>query len=425
VVLGFTGFLANGLIGIISILVLVFAAEVVVSRMESLAKFYGVSEVVIAVTIVSIGTSLPEIALHYVGSAEILTSAGNVLQVLSVDPVLALFGSHAEVVGLMAEKGLISAEAANSSVQVFQGTSGTVMGASIGSDVVQETLVMGLVIISSALLAKRHSFRFSRKFLIRDYAPMMATTLITLILALNWQSIIQFLSGGTLDITGTLTRFDGLVLVSSFFAYMYYLYTTRKDEDLAETGDMKKSKNPKIDFLTGIAAMIVVVVSAEVFLRVVEVAVSQTGLSGSMIGVATVGVVSALPEMMTAITGLRHGSEGVSLGTLVGSNVTNPLLAIGGGAVISSYAVPKPLVLWDLPMETILAGLPVIYLFTRNQIGNTLAKPFKAAGLNNVAQTLEEAENKVLSIAGATILILLYFVYLYIRFKYFPHDFKG
>jgi cation:H+ antiporter len=322
-----------------------------------------------------------------------------------------------EILQGLAEKGLeISIEES-----VYLQQSGTVLGASIGSDVVQETLIIGLVIISSALLAGRKSFRFSRKFLIRDYAPMVGTTLITIFLALNWKGLFNFLSGGALNVSGTLTRLDGLILVGSFVAYMYYLYTTR-DEKLAEQGDMEASERPLIDLSIGLLMMLLVIMSADVFLRVVEVAIAETGLSGSMIGVATVGVVSAFPEMITAISGLRQGSEGISLGTLVGSNITNPLLAIGSGAVISTYAVPRPVILWDLPMEVVLAGLPVLYMFKRDRIGDILAKPAEKLGLEKTAEKLEDAENQVLSIAGAVVLILLYFVYLYIRFTYFPHD---
>jgi cation:H+ antiporter len=422
VVLGFSGLVANLLIGAISILVLVLGAELVVSKMGAVAKHYGISEVVIAVTVVSVGTSLPELALHVVGSLNILASSGMPLEMFSQGFHSLLLDSHAEVLQSLVSSGKASAEVLASSSGVYMQKSGAVFGASIGSDVVQETLVMGLVIFSSALIAEKKGFRFSRKFLIRDYAPMMVTTLITLILALNWKGVVSFLSGGALKVSGTLTRLDGLVLVGSFCLYIYYLYTTRSEE-LAEQGDVAPSERPRLDFVIGVAGMMVVIGSAEVFLRIVEVGVQYTGLSSSMIGVATVGVVSAMPEMVTAISGLRHGSEGVSLGTLVGSNITNPLLAIGSGAVISTYAVPRPLVLWDLPMETVLAGVPVIYMFSRSSIGNYLAKPFRKAGFKQTAEKLEEADNRVLSIAGATILIFSYFFYLYIRFKYFGTDF--
>ncbi len=421
-VLGFSGTIPIALIGILSIILLVYGAEVVVSKMQAVAKSFGVSEVVIAMTIVAVGTSLPELALHVIGSFNILASSGAPLELFTVHLPDILLGSHLNATQELVKQGAINASTAANSTEVYRETAGAVLGANIGSDVVQQTLVLGLVIFSSALLANKHSFRFSRKFLIRDYAPMMGTTLITLILALNLEGVISFLTGGPLNVSGTITRFDGMVLVGSFFLYMIYLYTTRKEE-LAEQGDTEPSKRPKIDFVHGILAMALVLVSAEIFLRVVEVAVEQTGLSGSMIGVASVGIVSAFPEMITAISGLRHGSEGVSLGTLIGSNITNPLFAIGTGALISTYAVPRPLVLWDLPMETATAGVMLLYMFSKERIGNTLARPARKAGLNAVAEKLEETENRVISIAGALLLVLLYVVYIYVRFNYFQYDF--
>lgn len=419
---GFSSLGANALIGLISIILLVYGAEIVVKKMQAVAKHFGISEVVIAMTIVAVGTSLPELALHLIGSFNILSSSGALTQLFFVEPSSVLLGSHTEALNSLTSSGAMTVETAQQSTEVFQETSGAVLGANIGSDVVQQTLVLGLVIFSSAVLADKHSFRFSRKFLIRDYAPMMGTTLMTLILALNWQGIVSFLRGGPLYVSGTLTRLDGLILVGSFVAYMIYLYSTRKEE-LAQQGDTAPSSNPKRDFIIGILAMGLVLGSAEVFLGVVEIAVEETGLSGSMIGVASVGIVSAFPEMITAITGLRHGSEGVSLGTLIGSNITNPLLAIGSGAIISTYAVPRPLVLWDLPMETATAGIMLLYMFSKETIGSLLAEPARKAGLNGVARRLESTENRVISIAGAVLLILLYFIYLYVRFTYFQYDF--
>ena len=94
-----------------------------------------------------------------------------------------------------------------------------------------------------------------------------------------------------------------------------------------------------------------------VALQVTEVVVTKTGIGGSLIGVVTLGIASALPELMTSISGVHKGDNGIPLGTLIGSNITNPLLAIGGGALISTYWVPRPLVVWDLPWETITGAI--------------------------------------------------------------------
>jgi hypothetical protein len=62
-------------------------------------------------------------------------------------------------------------------------------------------------------------------------------------------------------------------------------------------------------------------------------------------------------------------------------------------------------------------------MFKRDQLGNMLAIPAEKLGLDKISERLKATENQVLSIAGALVLILLYFVYLYVRFTYFPQDF--
>ncbi|MFB6145864.1 MAG: sodium:calcium antiporter [Candidatus Nanohaloarchaea archaeon] len=368
-VLGFTGIMANSLIGLTSIALVVGGAEIVVGKMEAVARYYGISDVVIAMTIISIGTSLPELALHTVGSLSILSDPGN--------------------------------------VQKFQQISATVLGGNIGSDVVQQTLVLGLVVVAASMMRGRHGFEFSEKFLKRDYLPMICTTLMTLVLARD----------------GILSRFDGLVLFGSFIGYMGYQYSTRKEKLVNETREATISVKPRMDFLVAIVGMVVVVYFANIFLNVSELMIAETGLTGSMIGVAIMGVVSALPEMVTAIAGLRHGAEGISLGTLIGSNITNPLLAIGFGSLLSTYAVPRPLVLWDLPMETVTASVLLTYLLTKGTITDHMAPLFGRLGMNSVEQKMYDIDNRVLTVLGAGLLVAMYFVYLYIRWRYFGVDF--
>ena len=102
-----------------------------------------------------------------------------------------------------------------------------------------------------------------------------------------------------------------------------------------------------------IVLLAVIITCATIVLSATEFIVDRTGVGGSLIGVITLGLASALPELTTALAGIKHKEAGISLGTLVGSNITNPLLAIGGGALISRYAVPRPLITWDLPWETL------------------------------------------------------------------------
>ena len=328
---------------IASITVLVVASNVVVNKLTGLAGYFRLSTTFIAVTVVSVATSIPEIAAHYTASFGILSGALD-----------------------------------------FEVSSAIVLGANIGSDVVQQTLIMAIVVLIAGGL------HFKRYFLWKSMIPMIATTIMCILLGVD----------------GIYSRFDGVILFASFIGYMYYLYVDErkhyKEEDHGFTEDgetpegvPQNTKEAWRDAIIALVALLLTVGSAMIALRATEIVVERTGIGGSLIGVVTLGVASALPELITAVSGVRHGDSGIPLGTLVGSNITNPLVAIGGGAIISSYWVPGPLVLWDLPWETITGAiLWIILWFNKGKLGKWTAY----------------------------YLIGLYFLYIILRFSFFSVD---
>lgn len=331
------------LFGTISIAALVLSSNVAVKKLTGLAGYFRLSTTFMGVTVVSLATSIPEIAAHYTASFGILSGALD-----------------------------------------FEVSSGVVLGANIGSDVVQQTLIMAIVVLMAGGL------HFKRYFLWKSMIPMIVTTIMCIILGVD----------------GIYSRVDGLILFGTFIAYMYYLYADErkhyKEEDhgFGEEGETpegvpQNSKEAWRDAFIALFALLLTVGSAMIALQATEVVVARTGIGGSLIGVMTLGVASALPELITAISGVRHGDSGISLGTLVGSNITNPLVAIGGGAIISSYWVPGPLVFWDLPWETVTGAiLWMILWFNKGRLGKW----------------------------SAYYLIALYFIYITFRMVFFSID---
>lgn len=308
--------------GTLSIITLVVSSNVAVNKLTGLAGYFRLSTTFMGVTVVALATSIPEIAAHFTASIGILSGALD-----------------------------------------YEVSSAVVLGANIGSDVVQQTLIMAIVVL---IAGKLH---FKRYFLWKTMLPMIITTLMCIVLGID----------------GQYSRVDGLILFGSFIAYMYYLYVDERkhykaeDHGFTETGDTpegipQNAKEAWRDSFIAIFALMITVGSAMIALQVTEVVVAQTGIGGSLIGVLTLGIASALPELITAISGVRHGDSGIPLGTLIGSNITNPLVAIGGGAMISTYWVPRPLVVWDLPWETITGAiLWVILWFNKGKLGKWVA----------------------------------------------------
>jgi len=331
------------IVGAISLAVLVYSADVAVNKLTGLAGYFRLSTTFVGVTVVSLATSIPEIVSHYTASVGILS-------------------------------GFLD----------YEVSSAIVLGANIGSDVIQQTLIMAIVIFIAGRL------QFKRYFLWKSMGPMILSTIMCIALGLD----------------GTYSRIDGMILFGSFLLYMAFLYYDERkyynEEDHGFTKDGKVPENvPQtarqaiIDALVSLAAILVTILTSIIVLQLTEKVVSSTGLGGSLIGVMTLGVASALPELTTAISGIKNGDQGISLGTLIGSNVTNPLVAIGGGALISTYWVPGPLVHWDLPWETITGAFLWAILWFRN--GHAGKKT-------------------------AIYLTIMYFVYIGLRMRFFGVD---
>ncbi len=305
------------LVGLFFIAVLVLAANLSVTKLVGIAAYFNLSSTFMGMTVVSLATSIPEITSHLTASFNILAG--------KLD---------------------------------FQIGSAIVLGSNIGSDVVQQTFILGLVVLLSGGLY------FRRYFLWKSMVPMIGSTVMCILLGLD----------------GTYSRLDGFILFGSFVLYSLYLYFDERkfykaEDNIPVSEEISDSipttrKQVLIDSGIAVLLMAVTVFAASNVLSITEIVVNRTNISGSLIGVITLGLASALPELTTALAGVRQKEYGISLGTLVGSNITNPLVGIGAGALISRYAVPRPLVLWDLPWET-LTGLLlwVILLIKKGKLG--------------------------------------------------------
>ncbi|SEP23815.1 cation:H+ antiporter [Halogranum amylolyticum] len=279
---GLLGLLA---VGAVALVVLVESAEIAVDRALSLATYYDVSDVVVSVTVLAVGTSLPELAAHVIASLGILVG--------TLD---------------------------------YGVTSATILGGNMGSSTVQQTLLMGVFLIGFGHVT------VTERFLRTTYLPMLGAFALTFAVAID----------------GSFGRLDGVVLLIAFAGYTYYALRQRERRlRLPET----ESTNVRRDVLVAIGALVGILASSYVVLVVVQVVVDELALGGSMLGVVTLGLAAALPELSTVVDAIRRRAPNVALGTLVGSNVVNPLVGIGLGGVISGYRVPRSVVVWDLPFK--------------------------------------------------------------------------
>ncbi len=80
---------------------------------------------------------------------------------------------------------------------------------------------------------------------------------------------------------------------------------------------------------------------------------SELGVPQTVIAITFVALGTSLPELVTAITSLAKGHGALSLGNIIGANLFNLVLVSGVATVISPFAVPS---------DSMIAGIPASYV---------------------------------------------------------------
>lgn len=278
--------------------VILALAEIVIRQTLRLAHHYGFSGTFAGLTILSIGTSLLEIMTHVTGSIHI------VLDPRSMDAMSALL-----------------------------------IGSNVGSDIFQQNFALPLVGLMAAVVVER------LHLMIEVGGLIAASTLLWLACA-----------------DGTISRIEGGLLVAAYIAYLAYLGRDGV-RDTSDTHASQQLARPRLLFCMAVIAACFagMALLANPVLDAATRLVARLPMSASLFGVVVLGVCAALPELATAMVSVAKGEKEISAGILIGSNITNPLLGAGLGAMISSYTVPAAVLWYDLPVK--IASGVLLYVF--------------------------------------------------------------
>jgi cation:H+ antiporter len=252
---------------------------------------------------------------------------------------------------------------------ILQGVdaSGIAVGNIIGSDLGQITLMLGIVGMFATLHITRRSLR-------RD-GTMMLVALALMFLA---------------SVDGYVSRFEGVTLVSVYVIYLGVLL--RQEKLLEKVRSHKKGRgNIPLEALKCFTGIAIVIYAADLVVgNGVSVAV-EMGVSNSLIGIF-VGLGTSIPELSVSVKAIMRNAGYLSLGNLIGSNITDPLLSFGLGASIAGVNVSKDVIQFDFIYWLVSTLIVLLLLFNH--------------------MNLNRKESSVL--------ILLYLLFIYLRIVFFP-----
>ena len=148
--------------------------------------------------------------------------------------------------------------------------------------------------------------------------------------------------GGAEITTYTLTRIGGLVLVAFFAFYMYWQISSalkaRKSGELEEEEEVKTMK-PLISLIAIVGGVACIILGGNFVVDGASAIAAKFGMSETLIGMTIVAIGTSLPELVTSMVAAKKGESDLALGNAIGSNIFNIVFILGFSALISPMTV--------------------------------------------------------------------------------------
>ena len=253
---------------IAGLLLILFGANYLVDGSSSIAKKFGLSEFIIGLTIVGIGTSTPEMVVSFMSS--------------------------------------------------LQGKADMAIGNIVGSNIFNTMIILGITALITPLVITRSNLR-------KDIPLNIIVTVLLILLGMN-QTIFGLGEN-------QLCRIDGAILLGVF---AWYLWSSFKSDSAGE------DEESQIKEYTGLMSVVLIIgglagliAGGKLFVNSATELAKMFGVSDKLIAITVMAAGTSMPELATCVVAALKGRGQLALGNILGSNISNILLILGGAALIN------------------------------------------------------------------------------------------
>ena len=252
---------------IAGLLLILLGANYLVDGASSIAKRFGLSEFIIGVTIVGIGTSAPEMVVSFMSA--------------------------------------------------IQGKADMAIGNIVGSNIFNTAMILGVTALIAPLTITRSNLR-------KDIPLNIIVTILLIALGMNF------------TITGLgkdqLSRIDGAIL---FGIFVWYLWSSFRSDSADDEDEPIKQHSIAISMLMITGGLAGLIFGGRLFVNSATEIARMFGVSDKFIAITVMAAGTSMPELATCVVAAIKGRGQLALGNILGSNISNILLILGGSAIIS------------------------------------------------------------------------------------------
>ena len=275
---------------------LVKGADFLVDGASGVAKRFHIPEIIIGLTIVSIGTSMPELFVS-------ITSA-------------------------------------------IDGYSDMAIGNVIGSNLCNLLLILG---ISAAI----NPIIFKKETKLIEIPICIGTSIVLLILANIGNSISR------IDAIILIALFIAFICYTIMIAKKGEDFDEISEEEKQRSAEEGKKRKIIVNIIYIIVGIIALKIGGDLVVEHSEKIAKMFNVSDKIIGLTIVAIGTSLPELVTSVTAALKKNSDIAIGNIIGSNIFNMLLIIGAAAAISpmNYNTSYNLQMGILIVATIVLGI--------------------------------------------------------------------
>ena len=235
-----------------------------------------------------------------------------------------------------------------SAVAAWNGNPSLGVGNAIGSNITNVGLVLGITALVTPLSVRSETLR-------REFPVLFAIMLVALVLLSD----------------GTLSRIDGILLVSGMGVMLYWMtrlgmsqrQPVEGPQPVGNTDPMGDeyaeeipSAMPTWKALGWVLIGLGVLLGSSQLLVWGAVNVAHwLGVSDLVIGLTVVAIGTSLPELAASVMGALKGEHDIAIGNVLGSNMFNLLAVLGMPGLIQPDAIPPEVLSRDYPTMILLS----------------------------------------------------------------------
>jgi len=251
--------------------------------------------------------------------------------------------------------GTSAPEAAVSISAALKGTGDIAVGNVVGSNLFNILFILGITAIIQPLVVERQTIKKEIPFAL--LGSIVLLVLIADRILANANSV--------------LSRGDGLILLTYFSVFMYYILEVAKNSrEQFELDDIDPSPTHIGKYvLYTIGGLVAIVFGGDMVVKNAIVIAIALGMSETLVGLTIVAVGTSLPELITSVTAALKNKSEIAVGNIVGSNIFNIFFILGISSVIHPIVVDS-----NILIDTVIMILSTVILLIFSQTHSKITR---------------------------------------------------